>query len=288
MSLLKYIDNLLVPIDITRSMEPDDIKLRSRIGIIMYSSALILITALFVIPMRVSVADTYGSIAVLGLVACFFLSILIYTRKTLNTRVSTNFISAFMYILIPLRVYQTGGIYAPVVHMYILHCVLVLVLQGRKLGLYAFVWGVLNIVVFSLVDVPSSVIHTPGAYASIALAILILISIPIQFVLQEKELLLKRMQNYEKINSARVIMNRLTHEIGNSLNLANGYVCIYKQEESSSYIDKVEKNLKEIDSFLRIMTRLSEKEVLVETLDEYEADIKISKDLINDQNQNQS
>ena len=104
-----------------------------------------------------------------------------------------------------------------------------------------------------------------------------LILFPIIFILVEKDLLTSKLVEYEKKETSYLIMRRLTHEYGNYLNIALGYVDLIKVEPNGELIERIQTSLKEMDKILKELVKISDEGDLAAFLKKAESEVKILK-----------
>lgn len=269
---------------ILKKKDVDNVTENSKLLILVNISLLFLVVSGTTLVQRFFFNDTFESLVGLTSLLITFIFLFVYIKKTKNIRIASHILNVVLYIFIPIRVYQTGGIYAPVVNTYIFHVFLVTALQGRLNGAITFCWSIVSIITFSLTEVPSELLMEPVGHGFIVLFVLVAVYIPMHLILNEKDELLKKIADYEKSESAKIMMHRLTHEIGNSLSIAMGFLQFVKSKDDVVHCDKAQERLKDIDNLLKGMTKLSDNKILIETLNKLESEIKIM-DTLKDDNE---
>ncbi|MBC77677.1 MAG: hypothetical protein CME64_16850 [Halobacteriovoraceae bacterium] len=264
----------------------------TKLNILIYVCFVFVITTGIAFGFRVTVYAKYDwSTWVTGLVVVLALAQGFYLIKTKNLRYGAIGLHILMFILMPIRVFQTGGPASPIILGYLLHCVIAFSVNGRKFGAWVLAWSVFNIIAMTVLSYnfqmeSSPFLESPLGAGVADLLMLFLILLPIIFILGEKDLLAERTVYYEKRETSYLIMRRLTHEYGNYLNIALGYVELIKMDPSRELIDRIQSSLKEMDKILKELVKISDEGDLAAFLKKAESEVKILKAFKEEQEQN--
>lgn len=227
--------------------------------------------------MRVFVVkDTSAEAWGLGFVLLCFSFLTFYVHKTRNVRIGSILLHLFLLVLIPLRTYQNGGIYSVVLFFYMGQSIYAYVLNGRKAGHLMLAWSFISILFFALFGPTEPPAAIPLFYTALfKVFTLLIITVPIIFFIGEREKLAEILREYEKKQASYVIMRRLGHEIGNSLNIALGYLQISREENTSEALELVDASLEKVDEIVNVLREASNEIDLVDFLQTHEKVIHI-------------
>ncbi len=95
------------------------------------------------------------------------------------------------------------------------------------------------------------------------------------FILEEKNAIAKVLARSERERTAFLVLRRLNHEIGNSLNVALGNIEFAKEDEDKSVLKKVGKKIDEIALVVEKMSKASQKGSLIGFLESHQGDVNI-------------
>lgn len=184
------------------------------------------------------------------------------------------------FLLATVRVFQGGGVYAPTIYIYIFFCLCAFALYGNF-------WGKIAITSCAIIviGVYVSQIHTPTILptpdtAVIPQGALVLMAyfyntLPLIYIFNEKNMLAKSLREFEKVQSSNVIMRRISHEIGNALNIVLGQIELAEDNRDEFDIKMTKQKVLEINMLVRVLVNKADKGNLVQFLEEYEKEIKI-------------
>jgi hypothetical protein len=148
------------------------------------------------------------------------LTILFSLKKYERYLLSSYILNFFAYVIIPIRVYQTGGIHSPAIFLFLTHITYNFLLFDKKHGYVNTAYGLINLGVFGFY-IDASIPHYGNTYYMIMISIVsIVLIIPIILIFKEKDKVTEQLRRYEKYYSSLTIMQRLSHEINNPLCIA--------------------------------------------------------------------
>lgn len=225
---------------------------------------------------------TWGTITSILIVLVFaILAILIKSAKNLDKLILFFNISAFIFA--PLIMAQTGGLASPALIAVFAFVVLIAFsLSGTKLGSFSLFWHVGFLFLFAFFKPQLDLTLSPFAKDANGLLIISIIGMaliisPVLLILKEKDLFATKLREYEKRESANVIMKRIAHEFGNSIHISINYLQFLKGDspKRDEYIEVATRNLKEMDQIVKGMVKISDEGDLIEYLKQAENEIKI-------------
>lgn len=253
----------------------------SRYRLILYGLLLLSLVSIIFFLMRVFVFHSFGANEYIIL---FFtglsLAFACYVWRSKNLKWGSILFHALLLVLIPTRVLLSGGIASPVVSAYFGHCVLAFVLNGKKGGVAILGWSMFSVIVMSVYETrhgtPNTLLSTdPFYYAFVFTLMFILVTVPILFVLRDKNILLQRVQQLEEKESLYIVMRRINHEYGNSLNVLFGYLTLLKEDKAFELIPFMEARLMEIQGLVKLLSKTAQEGTLVDILEKHETEINI-------------
>lgn len=65
-----------------------------------------------------------------------------------DTNKAAKILNWFCFIFVPLRIYQSSGVYSPVLYLYLFHCSFVVALYGREAGVKLLYWSMFSVLIF--------------------------------------------------------------------------------------------------------------------------------------------
>ena len=255
----------------------------TKINILIYVCFVFVVTTGIAFSLRVAVFQEFELATwIAGVVVILSASMGIYLIKSKNLFWGNIGVNALMFVFMPIRVFQTGGPTSPIILGYLLHCVIAFSVSGKKIGGWVLAWSVFIIIgmtaISSYMELKTSpFLNSSWGAAIVALLMTFLILFPIIFILVEKDLLTSKLVEYEKKETSYLIMRRLTHEYGNYLNIALGYVDLIKVEPNGELIERIQTSLKEMDKILKELVKISDEGDLAAFLKKAESEVKILK-----------
>ncbi len=93
--------------------------------------------------------------------AVFLMGLGAWASSTQKTYFVASAVNIFLFLFVPLRVYQTGGIYSPVLYLYIFHCAFLVSLYGRRAGIKMLYWAASSILAFGVGGAYDLIPETP-------------------------------------------------------------------------------------------------------------------------------
>lgn len=87
-------------------------------------------------------------LATILITAFFLMSLGVWLSKTENILTGARVINIVSFLFIPLRIYQTGGIYSPVLYLYVFHCAFLVTIYGREAGMKMLYWSLFSVLCF--------------------------------------------------------------------------------------------------------------------------------------------
>lgn len=206
-------------------------------------------------------------------------ALLAYLWKAKNKTIGFFLFHILFGCITPIRIYLTGGVSSPNVFSLFSYAVVVAAISGGRAAMYAVGYGVFSVILLTFIEtffgVPEMAPESPFFTAFRWCIILIYMTSPVAFLLQLKSRARREISRLEKVESAIVIMRRLNHEIGNKLNIALGFLEIYRDEGEEAHLALVKQKLSEVDSLLKKMQEIAASGKLVELLKENEQEIDI-------------
>ena len=210
-----------------------------------------------------------------ALIAFLFIALIFYVSKSHNLKFGNWALNIFFLISIPYRLYTTGGI-SPVIGEYIVFSIFNFALNGMIAGSVSLAWSIISVTIFSVLELMDLIPNASAVKVEAELAFsLLLVTFPAFFILQENRILLKKSQNLEKIKSAYLVMERINHEIGNSLQIALVHVGAYDIQIKDLDLDKAKKQLLEVDKLIKAMGESAHKGNLTDLLEKHRKTIYI-------------
>ena len=259
-----------------------EILYNSKYRLILYGLLLLSLASIIFFLVRVFVFHSIGNNEY---VILFFtglsLSFAFYVWRSKNLKLGSLLFHGLLIVLIPTRVLLSGGVASPVVSAYFAHCVLAFVLNGKKGGVVILGWSIFCVIVMSIYETrhgaPNTLLSTdPFYYAFVFTLMFILVTVPILFLLRDKNILLERVQELEEKESLYIVMRRINHEYGNSLNVLFGYLTLLKEDKAFELIPFMEARLEEIQGLVKLLSKTAQEGTLVDILEKHEAEINIA------------
>ena len=189
--------------------------------------------------------------------ATFWTPIFIYLLKTKKIDVAYHLFNASLFVFIPLRVFQTGGVFSTSIFAYMAQSIFVFAMSGRKKGLMVFAWNILSIISFSAVNAQSPPSYSPGVTIVSVFLVLLTTVVPIILVLDEKEAFVQRIRAKEKKDSSEKILKSFSQEVKGPLGEARRVLAIAMKGDLAG-LENVEENVKKVNHIVKKMLRESE------------------------------
>lgn len=249
-----------------------DLEQDQKLKILFFCSMQIVIaTTIIILVMFIAGAPMYPAIVPLGIITLIYIlvSYLIWRWRALY--ISNILFHSVLLVIIPARLTVTGGVDAPLMFTYISQAILVFVTVGKRAGVLACLFFSVCILGFGIlesrgVDFGSVAggSMTRGVILSVILCYIIL---PVFFVVEGKERMRAQLKKNEQSHSGFLIMRRLNHEIGNSLNVALGFLEIAREENNIEMLKVVKKNVYQIEEMINQMSAAASRGDLVDVLE---------------------
>lgn len=267
--------------------ENDDISIllsATKRKIAVYASSIIsFLTALILVIWLFEFQKVDWATGTVALVVLYFGAVAFYLRLNGDLGRGIMLLHAGYFVLAPLRIAQTGGLASlGILAVYVFHVLLAFTLNGRKFGYFVFLWNAFSITLFAFLG--NILVFPPSPLGGGAIGLVIatvlgmmLISMPVFFILEEKDHLSAQLRELEKQRAAYIIMRRLAHEFGNSIHIALNYTEFLKTEEERKleYVETVSKRLIEMDQIIKKFIKAADEGDLVDYLKDAREEVKI-------------
>lgn len=273
--------NIFAPQKDSSESEADCVIFSTKLKILRIISLMVALTSATSFFVRVFYYQTpVANLMTLILITMVFVAYYVYFRMATTLGPETLAFNLLFYLAATARSFQGGGVGTPVVFVYVLFCFCGFAVYGKKAGLGFLSLSALSIAgMFALQIAAPELIPAPDRPAAFEGFLVVLIFaynvLPMIHVFEEKDALLESLRKYEKKESSTVIMRRLTHEIGNSLNIAMGKLQLAESEDETPDYSGINKKLEEIDKIVKGLAEHAGSGTLVEFLNEHENETRI-------------
>lgn len=220
--------------------------------------------------------DTYSVL----FISLSMVGFIVFLWKSGDLITSTWIMIAMVALAVPFRMYMDGGVEAPITFALFSLVIFTTALAGWEYGQVAILYGCLCLLGFSLsetflVRLPDAFNPSAAYWGGIVCLNICFFTLPLLYILEEKEAIAKVLSVSERERTAFLVLRRLNHEIGNSLNVALGNIEFAREDADKSVLKKVGKEIDEIVSVVEKMSEASEKGRLIGFLESHQGDVKI-------------
>lgn len=261
--------------DASKIKSPEYFRHKARVNILSYSS-FIIGTILF-LSTFIEVLHTHilGEKVVRVFLSLFAFGLGTYAKTTENVKVANILFNTTIALYIPYRMYVTGG-FTPIVFELAFLSVFNYAMNGPRWGFAALIYSTLVIAVFEI-GLKYGLVPHPDieSFALAVFFVILVITLPVFFLLQEKKELHKQLKEYEKHRAALAVMYRLTHEVGNSLHISLGNLDQFELTKDFQKLQTSKKRLEDLDKLIWGMNLIAEEGTLIEFLEKHKNEPRI-------------
>lgn len=240
----------------------------------------ILFSGLLAFSLRTS-GESYfrlENISLLVLCASLFI-VWNYVRKSKNETVGGWALNVILLVSIPFGIALTGGIYSIGLIYYLTHIALIYAMEKAVYGHAVAVWAGVSIVFFSFYG-GSPVMELSFWSIFFNTASLFAATVPIFYVFNERDQMAELLKVVERKQAASVIMRRLAHEVGNSLQVPLIIAGEIKNGgDIKDDLETIDQSLERIEELFKSLRGSMEDRRIVDFLMEHDSAIKILEEL---------
>lgn len=239
---------------------------------------IVFFSAIFLYNQVIAGIPLVGAGSFVAIISLYFLSFgLLKFCKSLKWSARTLMLVYFLFI--PVRVYLTGGLNSEVIIIYFAHITLAYAVYGYRIGGYVLIFNCLSIISFFFVDVPAFYPTDITSFAFVKVLTIAIAVIPFFLIIDQSRKWLDKYSKMEREYARYIILRRINHEIGNSVNIALGYLELQLNDSSLQNLEKVESSLNEILEVLNKIEQAQIKMDIVQFLGERDKKVKIVQEL---------
>lgn len=261
-----------------KKLSPSELARRTKARLISISCLALSFGMFITTFLRLLSGESFGSGNISAIVISFlFFGAYLFTSSTYKIGpglVLTNVVGS---IAIPIRIFQTGGLGAPATYSLIAYIVFAFATGGKRWGVAISVYGIAVIFGFAMFQdhLPPPEVLSLGKTFALTLTNLSYILVASVFLIRQKEIMGQELRDFERENSAFLVLRRLDHEIGNSLNICLGYLEIYKLRSEPKSLKKISAALENIQKVAGELAIIARRGDLVQFLKDNEKEIRI-------------
>lgn len=200
-------------------------------------------------------------------------------RRTMNIKLCVYILFVLNFLNIVFRIHESGGIFSPAIIFLFTSSIVIASLGGLRLGIIFAALSYLATIGFGFVDIPiPPPVQVSGILKGVMFSItMIFLTYPLWFLIQERIAMEKSILELERKQNISILVRRVNHEVGNSLNIALGYLELSKEDRREDFLEKALASIKEIEKVLKEMKKRATLGGLMNILREFEEEVKILK-----------